>query len=314
MRSRILHHLEAILKIGSIAEVSRQYFIAQPSLSQFVKRLEEEHRITIFDRSQSPWVLTPEGRYFLETERRIDAIRREREQYLEDLQGGAAGELLIGSTPYRSETILSRILPEFARRFPKIQLRITEGTTKGIADAVASGAVDCGFVVSPMVTSELDSVVVTHEAVWVALPLTHPLARNQPHPVQFPLPEISFALLRDTPFIIMKPGQAFHNYFESLCRKFSIEPRVTLETQSITTVPALVAAGVGAALVPETIKEQLLSLPLALFSLGSELHESRLCLVKKHGRYVSTPTKLFYRTVTEVLNLPEDEQKDAEWL
>ena len=89
MRSRILHHLEAILKTGSIAEASRQYFIAQPSLSQFVKRLEEEHRITIFDRSQSPWVLTPEGRYFLETERRIDAIRREREQYLEDLQGGS---------------------------------------------------------------------------------------------------------------------------------------------------------------------------------------------------------------------------------
>lgn len=45
MRSRILHHLEAILKTGSIAEASRQYFIAQPSLSQFVKRLEEEHRI-----------------------------------------------------------------------------------------------------------------------------------------------------------------------------------------------------------------------------------------------------------------------------
>lgn len=68
MRSRILHHLEAILKTGSIAEASRQYFIAQPSLSQFVKRLEEEHRITIFDRSQSPWVLTPEGRYFLKGE------------------------------------------------------------------------------------------------------------------------------------------------------------------------------------------------------------------------------------------------------
>ena len=61
MRSRILHHLEAILKTGSIAEASRQYFIAQPSLSQFVKRLEEEHRITIFDRSRSPWVLTPTG-------------------------------------------------------------------------------------------------------------------------------------------------------------------------------------------------------------------------------------------------------------
>ena len=45
MRSRILHHLEAILKTGSIAEASRQYFIAQPSLSQFVKRLEEEYRI-----------------------------------------------------------------------------------------------------------------------------------------------------------------------------------------------------------------------------------------------------------------------------
>lgn len=39
MRSRILHHLEAILKTGSIAEASRQYFIAQPSLSQFVNAL-----------------------------------------------------------------------------------------------------------------------------------------------------------------------------------------------------------------------------------------------------------------------------------
>lgn len=61
-----LHYLEAIIRTGSIAAASKQLFLTQPSLSLYVKRLEEEYEIKIFDRGAQPWKLTPEGKYFIE--------------------------------------------------------------------------------------------------------------------------------------------------------------------------------------------------------------------------------------------------------
>ncbi len=51
-------HIEAILESGSIRSASRRLFVSQPSLSQYVKRLEDTLGCPIFDRSKSPWTLT----------------------------------------------------------------------------------------------------------------------------------------------------------------------------------------------------------------------------------------------------------------
>lgn len=56
MRNLILHHLEAIIESGSVIGACRRLFLSQPALSQYIKRLEAEYGIVIFDRSVSPWL------------------------------------------------------------------------------------------------------------------------------------------------------------------------------------------------------------------------------------------------------------------
>ena len=81
MRNLILHHLEAIIESGSVIGACRRLFLSQPALSQYIKRLEAEYGIVIFDRSVSPWKLTEEGEHLLETQRKIQQLDEECRQF-----------------------------------------------------------------------------------------------------------------------------------------------------------------------------------------------------------------------------------------
>ncbi|MCI6530255.1 MAG: LysR family transcriptional regulator [Mesosutterella sp.] len=303
MTGKPLRYLEAVAQTGAISAAARQLFVSPPSLSQFVKRLEEDNGIVIFDRSGGPWKLTLEGKYFLDCERRIEAILRERHQYFEDLKTGLSGELRVGSTQYRSETLLSRILPVFAERYPGIRVRITELTTQELVSAAGNGEVDCAFVISRMMTKELVGVEVYQENVLLAVPrkLAARGGMKVPGPGRPPFPRISFSKVADLPFIIMKSGQAFREYFEILCARYGVKPAVALETQSILTVPALVSAGLGAALVPDTLCPELGEKEVEFFSLGGDLPVNTLSLVRRRGKYVPRACQLFFETAYTVL-------------
>ena len=97
MRNLILHHLEAIIESGSVIGACRRLFLSQPALSQYIKRLEAEYGIVIFDRSVSPWKLTEEGEHLLETQRKIQQLDEECRQFFRDRKGLKSGTVRIGS-------------------------------------------------------------------------------------------------------------------------------------------------------------------------------------------------------------------------
>ena len=264
MANRILKHLEAIIETGSILAASRRLFVSQPSLSQYVKRLEEEYEITIFDRQTSPWTLTQEGRELIEAQRQIDEIERECRQRFADRRALKTGDLRIGSTAYRTATLLNPVLSRFKKENPGIVVRIEEGNTAEVLAMIESGRVDCGIVIYSMVPGSLDHVQIYSEEVLIGLPGDHPYVKSHPKPpARFDPLDLSD--IPDTPFIIMKMGQAFHEYFYQLCQLNKAKTPVTLETQSILTVPALISTGIGAALIPSTIIEDCLAREIAIY-------------------------------------------------
>lgn len=305
--SSVLKHLDAILETGSIAAASRRLFLSQPALSQYVKRLEADYGITVFDRSQTPWRLTREGQRLIEAHRQMARIDRECRQYFDDLRGLKRGEIRIGSTAYRTATILNPVLSAFKAAHPEIRIWIKEGTTEEIADLAASGEVDCAFVITEMLTPELEGREIYSESVLVGLPPSHPYAVAHPAPAEKNFAVADFQALDGTPFIIMQKGQIFHSYFEKLCTRFRITLPVALVTQSILTVPALIATGVGGALIPSTIAEDCARHRVPLYSLGEVLPENRVSVAWKRGRYLSQAARVFISTVLEIYG-SEDEK------
>ena len=306
--NNILKHLEAILETGSIAAASRRLFLSQPALSQYVKRLETEYEIEIFDRSQIPWQLTQEGEKLLESQRQIARIDRECRQFFADRRRLKIGEIRIGSTAYRTATILNPVLSAFKTQYPDVMVKIEEGTTEQIADLAVKGAVDCAFVITEMAPPALETCPVYSETVLVGLPARHPYVKAHPTRDKAPFPEIDFRALDATPFIIMHRGQIFHDYYERLCEKFHVNLPVALETLSILTVPALVATGEGGALIPSTIADDCLAKNVPLYSLGGSLPENQVSLAWKRGRYLSHAVRVFINTALQVLS-PGDEMK-----
>ena len=148
MRNLILHHLEAIIESGSVIGACRRLFLSQPALSQYIKRLEAEYGIVIFDRSVSPWKLTEEGEHLLETQRKIQQLDEECRQFFRDRKGLKSGTVRIGSTAYRTATILNPILSVYKKQYPNVIVRIEEGTTQEVAEFADNGKVDCSFVIS----------------------------------------------------------------------------------------------------------------------------------------------------------------------
>ena len=272
MRNLILHHLEAIIESGSVIGACRRLFLSQPALSQYIKRLEAEYGIVIFDRSVSPWKLTEEGEHLLETQRKIQQLDEECRQFFRDRKGLKSGTVRIGSTAYRTATILNPILSVYKKQYPNVIVRIEEGTTQEVAEFADNGKVDCSFVISSMVPSSLEE----------------------------KFPKVDFKELDGTPFIIMKRGQIFNQYYYDLCQKHRVPPQVVLETQSILTVPALISANVGAALVPSTIADDCMARNVRLFSLGDDVPQNNVSLVWKQGKYQSYALTEFIKTAKEI--------------
>ena len=80
MRNLILHHLEAIIESGSVIGACRRLFLSQPALSQYIKRLEAEYGIVIFDRSVSPW---KKGSIFLRPKEKYNSLMKNADSFLE---------------------------------------------------------------------------------------------------------------------------------------------------------------------------------------------------------------------------------------
>ena len=134
MRRTALKYIETILETGSITKAAKKLFVSQPSLSQYIRRVEEDNDIELFDRTSQPWVLTEDGQFYMETERKIESIYRQREQFFSDKHMLTSGEVFIGSTQYRSNTVLSKVLPVYRKRYPDIKIHLLEGISSELVE------------------------------------------------------------------------------------------------------------------------------------------------------------------------------------
>lgn len=168
---------------------------------------------------------------------------------------GAAGDVTVGLTQFRSTHLLAPMLPAFRAKYPKITLHLREDTTERLEELAAEGETDCMISLLPIDERRFDYEILFEERLLLALPPAHPIceeygcvpgdSRN--------LPTVSLARLHDTPFLLMHREQKLHDTLFALCKQAGFLPQIALETRSMYTAHALAGAGLGPALLPETL-------------------------------------------------------------
>ena len=291
MEFRQLKYVLTVAEERSFSNAAKKLYIAQPSLSQFIAKLEHQLGVQLFDRTISPLRLTYAGELYIEMSKKILDLKSQLSNQMDDIAELKKGRITIGISPFRSTYTLPHILPLFHERFPGIEVILAEGTMDELEKFALRGTTDFSIMNLPIKENLFDYEPITTEEILIALPPRHPLSQSLRKKKDLQ-PQIALANLREDPFILLKPGQRLRQSAMDLCWQAGFKPHIALESKSIEAAYALVATGMGVTFVVDTLANQRPNGSLCCSIAGLKPTRS-IVIAYRQGRYLSKASKEF---------------------
>lgn len=257
----------AVAQEQSITRVAQQLGRAQSNVTTRIQQLEQELDATLFLRTPRRLILTGQGEIFLVHAREMLALaEKARQQLHSDVPQGL---LRLGTMESTAASRLPQVLARYHSRWPKVQLRVTSGTSRELFDAVAAREQDGVLVAHCAATEELPrrlalaSEVVFTEQLVLVLPADHP-------PVQ------GAADLQVSAWASFRPGCSYRDMAQDWIHETGPTPHALTihEVGSYHATIACVAAGDCMAIVPQSV--------LALFPMAESLRQHPVRQVDTH--------------------------------
>ncbi|MFB6709956.1 LysR family transcriptional regulator [Streptomyces sp. NPDC056333] len=243
-----LHAFTVLAEELHFGHTAARLGIAQPPLSQQIRRLEDKVGHALFTREPGRVTLTPAGRELLPAARRALTDLADGLSAARAVGSGRSGRLRIGFAASLALTVLPGMLRTFRDRHPDVHLDIHEMTTAPQVAALHDNTIDIGLLREPSVDeTELALKTVLTEPFVAVLPAAHPLAAQR---------TVRLGQLADSPFVLLprEVGPQLHDRITGLCTAAGFMPRVTQRAVEWQTVCALVETGLGVSLAPASIR------------------------------------------------------------
>lgn len=220
------------------------------AVSASIRSLEQHYGVELFHRIGRRIELTDAGRIFLEEARKLLARSQSVELILSELGSLQRGSLNV----FASQTIASYWLPprlmDFHNRFPGIELQLTIGNTRTVADAVISGEADIGFVEGDLDEPALAASIVAHDELVVVVGPSHPWAGKKALDVDD---------IRSGRWVMREVGSGTRSAFEEALNDLGIKADtldIVLVLPSNESILCALLTGSGAATVSRLAAEQ----------------------------------------------------------
>ena len=245
MELRQLRYLVALADERHFTRAAAREHIAQPALSQQIRRLEAEVGLALVERTTRRVALTAAGELLVARARRILSEVEDAQAELGMLAGVKGGRLAVGALHTMGPVDLSLLLASFHRNHPAVELTVREQSSEELAEMLRDDVIDLAFL---SVTEHIQSRglelhrLVTEELV-VVLPTHHPLADRQ---------GIALTELTGDPFISFRAGSRLRELLDSAAAEIGFEPRIALESNESRRIRSLVSSGLGVAILPRS--------------------------------------------------------------
>lgn len=232
----------SVAQEGGFSAAARKLQRSQPAVSQAVASLESELGQRLFVREGRAISTTHAGRVLLEHAQRIlDEMRRAR-QHVAALSTLHAGTLALGTSDTFACYLLPRVLAEFRRRHPRVELAIDTRPSPVVAARVASREIDVGVVALPIPSRErlqVEPLRPLHDVVIV--PSDHVLARRK---------RVRLEDVAEHPLVLLDRSTATRAFLDAELERRDLAPKIAMETSSIEVIKRFVELGFGVSVVP----------------------------------------------------------------
>ncbi len=248
MELRHLRYFVAVAETRHFGRAAERLHMAQPPLSQAIRRLEAELGVDLLVRTTRRVQLTAAGATFYDDAVRILGSVEQSARKVGHYAEGRRGVLRIGVTGSAAYSELPRLARVVERDLPGVDLEVSpELLTRAQESALVESRLDVGVLRPPVFAPELTCRILARDGFLLALPERHPLAGQ---------PVVDLAALADEPFITYPQASrsVVNDAVLRSCHAAGFTPRRAHEAAETSTLLALVAAGLGVALVPESVR------------------------------------------------------------
>lgn len=281
-----LAYFESVSRHLHFTRAAEELNVAQPSVSQQIRKLEQELGTLLFHRMRKQVSLTEAGRTLLPRARTVLQQLEEARAEFQELSGLRRGRLAVGAPPSVGTHLFPRALAAFSRQHPGIGLTFREAGSRTLVQRLEEGELDLAVVIQPIRHPALETTPLLEERLLLAVPRAHPLAQRA---------RVSLIEVRDEPFVMLREG-AYDLRDQTLaaCRRAGFEPRIALDGSEMDSLLRFVSEGIGVAILPRMVVEDAdhWGGPAAIPLESPRLRRS-LVIARRRDRYFSAAAREF---------------------
>ncbi|MCU1684381.1 MAG: hypothetical protein JWQ81_5120 [Amycolatopsis sp.] len=245
--SRQLEYFQAVARQLHFTRAAETLHIAQPALSQQIRKLERQLGLTLFERDNHRVAITPAGTALLAHAERILSELTAVEEEMLGWAGGTRGRIRLG-TARGLATQLAHLLAAFCEIYPDVDVELREQNTDEMVAGLHDGELDAATVAAMPALDDgrLESHSLGCEPLVLVAGLTSPLAGER---------SLSLAALDGVELVLYSPGSAVREIIVAALKTADATPRVRFETRGYEAARILASVGLAAAIMPRSIAE-----------------------------------------------------------
>jgi DNA-binding transcriptional LysR family regulator len=250
MELRHLRYFVAVAEELHFRRAAERLYVAQPAVSEQIRKLEAELGVRLFDRTHRSVALTEPGRALLGEARRVLHVAEGAKLAARNARDSASSRLRIGYVPDALPGSVPRALQQLSSAAPRIDVALETGPPLGLIQAVRDGRLDAAVVGLPAATRGLRVTTLGYQRLVAAVPATRARHLAGDLTLERLAPERVVLLPRDA-------NPVLHDAVVSMCHQAGLSPAfVEAPEPRVEAVLLAVAAGGGIALLPASIVER----------------------------------------------------------
>ena len=287
MNTKQYKYVITLAKESSFSKAADVLNITQPSLSQYIKKIEKEIGLELFDRTNGEVRLTDAGRIYIEAGQKIRDIEHQMETSFVDLASHKTGSLIIGTAPYRAASMMPLLAKQFQSLYPGMYLVVREGTTSELVEGMERGEYDFALTLLPIENQFFfNHEKVVEEELILAVPSAIPPFIAEDLNLR-KYPAIDARNLENQPFVMLTEMQFMQKQLEKLLVDYKLTVRPAAIVKSLEAQIEMVKAGVGMALMPSGIERFCKDQEVMFYSFKDPLPKREVVIIWRKDRKLS---------------------------
>ena len=244
-----LEYILAVSQFRHFAKAAEHCRVTQPTLSAMIQKLEDELDTKIFDRSQQPICPTPVGQLVIEQARIVLEQAGHIKDIIEEEKHSLSGVFKLGILPTIAPYLLPRFFPQLMKKYPKLDIRVTEMKTKDIKQALIKGEIDAGLIATLPEKDDFRQIPLFYEQFYAYIARESKLFDNK---------IIRTSDLSDEQLWMLDEGHCFRDQLVRFCQmKAAQASQIAYHLGSMETFMRMVESGKGVTFIPELAIDQL---------------------------------------------------------